>query len=158
MGETEVIEKAGLEGDSPLANKEAPEDRPGSARSDGGASAKERRLHPLVELTLSRIREFVREPEVIFWVFAFPILLVCALGIAFRNTGPEKIRIGVETTDSAGASSTTLMESLSRSPDVEPLLLSPAEATQALRSGKVALVVRPSSATSGATNQPANPT
>ena len=28
--------------------------------------------HPLVELTLSRFREFVREPEAVFWVFAFP--------------------------------------------------------------------------------------
>jgi hypothetical protein len=28
------------------------------------------RFHPLLELTLARVREFLREPEVIFWVFA----------------------------------------------------------------------------------------
>ena len=31
--------------------------------------------HPLVELTLARVRELVREPEAVFWVFVFPILL-----------------------------------------------------------------------------------
>jgi hypothetical protein len=32
---------------------------------------------PLAELTLARIRELVREPEAVFWVFIFifPILL-----------------------------------------------------------------------------------
>ena len=43
--------------------------------------------HPLVELTLARLREFVREPEAVFWVFAFPLLLALALGIAFRVQG-----------------------------------------------------------------------
>ena len=41
--------------------------------------------NPLVELTLSRFREFVREPEAVFWVFAFPVIMTCALGIAFRS-------------------------------------------------------------------------
>ena len=27
---------------------------------------------PLVELTLARLREFLREPEALFWVFVFP--------------------------------------------------------------------------------------
>ncbi len=57
---------------------------------------------------MARIREFLREPEVIFWVFAFPILLVCALGIAFRNTAPEKIRVAVERNDATAAASTAL--------------------------------------------------
>ena len=35
---------------------------------------------PLFELTLSRIRELVREPEAIFWVFVFPIILAGILG------------------------------------------------------------------------------
>jgi ABC-2 type transport system permease protein len=49
----------------------------------------------LVELTLVRLREFVREPEAMFWVFGFPLLLALGLGIAFRNRPPESIRIGV---------------------------------------------------------------
>ena len=41
--------------------------------------------HPLIQLTLVRFREFLREPEAVFWVFIFPILLAAGLGIAFRN-------------------------------------------------------------------------
>ena len=51
--------------------------------------------HPLVQLTLARMREFYREPEAIFWVFGFPIVLAFALGIAFRNRGPGELRVGV---------------------------------------------------------------
>src|ERR1700687_608734 len=32
-----------------------------------------------------RILELKREPEVVFWVFIFPLLLAAGLGIAFRN-------------------------------------------------------------------------
>ena len=111
-----------------------------------------RRLRPLVELTMARIREFLREPEIIFWVFVFPILLVCALGIAFRNTEPEKIRVAVERNEGTASASSALQEALSRSGEVEALLLSPAEATQSLRSGKVALVIIPQGK-AGVTNE-----
>src|SRR5437764_11581467 len=39
----------------------------------------------LYQLTSTRFRLFLREPEAIFWVFIFPILLAVGLGIAFRN-------------------------------------------------------------------------
>src|SRR3989304_6272225 len=45
------------------------------------------RPNPLVQLTLWRIREFTREPEALFWVFAFPIVLAFALGLAFKSRG-----------------------------------------------------------------------
>jgi ABC transporter DrrB family efflux protein len=48
-----------------------------------------------VELTLARFKEFLREPEAVFWVFAFPIIMTCALGITFRSRGPEPIIVGV---------------------------------------------------------------
>jgi ABC-2 type transport system permease protein len=101
------------------------------------------RFHPLLELTLARVREFLREPEVIFWVFVFPLLLVFALGIAFRNTGPQKIRIAVEKSETNASASSTIADALSRSKDIEAVQLTSAEATQELRSGKVALVVHP---------------
>ena len=41
--------------------------------------------HPLVQLTLARIREFYREPAAVFWVYCFPILIAIALGIAVIN-------------------------------------------------------------------------
>src|SRR5258706_6871828 len=49
--------------------------------------------HPLVQLTLMRFREFVREPEALFWVFVFPILLAAGLGLAFRNRPPEILKV-----------------------------------------------------------------
>ena len=48
---------------------------------------------PLLALTLSRLREFYRQPEAVFWVYFFPILLVVALGIAFRNKPVEIITV-----------------------------------------------------------------
>ena len=30
---------------------------------------------PLMELTRARVRELIREPEAVFWVFVFPIVL-----------------------------------------------------------------------------------
>ncbi len=54
--------------------------------------------HPLVQLTRVRYREFFREPEAVFWVFVFPILLAAGLGIAFRNRAPERTIIGVVAT------------------------------------------------------------
>ena len=36
-------------------------------------------------MVLARVREFLREPEAVFWVYAFPILMTIGLGIAFRN-------------------------------------------------------------------------
>jgi ABC-2 type transport system permease protein len=155
MAETkeELVESVQVEAPARPAGSGAP---PESARGDapkGRGAPKESRVHhPLVELTLARTREFLREPEVIFWVFAFPILLVCALGIAFRNTGPEKIRIAVERNGPNDAASSALFAALARSADVEPLLLSSAEAAQALRSGRVALVVQPKADNSGQPN------
>ena len=49
----------------------------------------------IYELTLVRLREFVREPEAMFWVFGFPLLLALGLGIAFRSRPPESVRVGV---------------------------------------------------------------
>jgi ABC-2 type transport system permease protein len=36
-------------------------------------------------LLMARMLELKREPEVVFWVFVFPLLLALGLGIAFRN-------------------------------------------------------------------------
>ena len=102
-------------------------------------SAKSEPLHPLLELTLTRIREFLREREAVFWVFVFPVLMTFALGIAFRNTAPDKTPVAIEA-DARASETATL---LSRSPDITATVLSADEAAQALRSGKVAIVVKP---------------
>lgn len=97
-------------------------------------------LHPLVELTSMRIREFLREKEAVFWVFIFPVLMTFALGIAFRNTGAEKTPVAIL---AGGAESSEIAGVLSRSPEISATVLSPDEAAQALRSGKVAIVIKP---------------
>ncbi len=141
MSDEAIIKSAGVEAEEAPAKERAPDAT--RARKTGGRPADAGRLHPLVELTMARIREFMREPEVVFWVFAFPILLVCALGIAFRNTGPEKIPVAVERQDAQDAQADALFKALSSSGDVQPMILSPEEAARALRSGKVVLVVHP---------------
>lgn len=113
---------------------------------------------PLVELTLVRIREFTREKEAVFWVFVFPVLLACALGIAFRNTGPEKVRVAIEAAPGASAPAVAqAAAALAQSPGVEVLTLSPEESARALRGGKVSLVVVATGAVAGSNSQTANP-
>jgi len=43
----------------------------------------------------ARMKELWREPEVIFWVFAFPLLLAFGLGIAFRNKPADVTPVAV---------------------------------------------------------------
>lgn len=97
----------------------------------------DRPRHPLVELTLVRFREFVREPEALFWVFAFPVLMACALGIAFRTQSPPPIPIGVE----AGPDAAPLVEALRADPQLSVRLVEPAEIERLLRNATVHLVV-----------------
>src|SRR6185369_5482365 len=97
-------------------------------------------FHPLVELTLTRMREFLREKEAVFWVFVFPVLMTFALGIAFRNTAPDKTLVAIEAGDAKASETASI---LSRSPDIAATVLSPDEAQRQLRSGKVAIIVKP---------------
>src|SRR5690348_118377 len=108
---------------------------------EGRASEKPQSLHPLIELTTMRMREFLREKEAVFWVFIFPVLMTFALGVAFRNTAPEKTPIAVEATTDARANE--LAQVLSSSPDLKATVMSPSDAAQALRSGKISIVVKP---------------
>src|SRR6202167_1496482 len=91
--------------------------------------------HPLVQLTLVRFREFLREPEALFWVFVFPLLLAAGLGVAFRNRPAEVLKIA------------TVTPALTQSLRAEKLLdveqLSAPAAEEALRTGKVALLAEP---------------
>jgi ABC-2 type transport system permease protein len=91
--------------------------------------------HPLAQLTLVRFREFVREPEAIFWVLIFPIVLAAGLGIAFRNRPAEVLKIAAETPE--------LASSLRREKLLDVRQLSAKDAQEALRTGKVALLVEP---------------
>jgi ABC-2 type transport system permease protein len=97
----------------------------------------------MVQLTLVRFREFIREPEAVFWTFVFPILLAAGLGIAFRQRGPDKVQIGVVTSASASA---TVVEWLRKDSTLVVKTYDDSAAALALRTGKVALLVLPGSA------------
>jgi ABC-2 type transport system permease protein len=99
------------------------------------------RDHPLVQLTLVRYREFYREPEAVFWVFIFPVLLTAGLGIAFRSRAPERIPVAL--VSHAGADD-ALARGLAAAAGIRLRTLDDSAAAQALRTGDVALVIRPS--------------
>ena len=56
---------------------------------------KDKAPNQLVELTRMRVNLFLREPEAIFWVFVFPLVLAAVLGFAFRSGGEVEVPIGV---------------------------------------------------------------
>jgi ABC-2 type transport system permease protein len=49
----------------------------------------------LLELTKARLREFLREKGVLFWVFVFPLLMAIGLGLAFRAKPADLARVAV---------------------------------------------------------------
>ena len=97
--------------------------------------------HPLVELTLSRFREFVREPEAVFWVFAFPVIMTCALGIAFRSRGAEPVIAGV--LEQAGADQ--IVDALVQHGGFTVRRIPADDAARALRDGRAPVIVVPGS-------------
>ena len=97
------------------------------------------RLKPLYELTRGRLLEFVRQPEAVFWVFGFPVVMAVVLGLAFRSQPAAELPVAVEasSTDAVG-----LAGRLDASPQLTAAVLAPRAAGEALRTGKVELVVR----------------
>lgn len=89
------------------------------------------------ELTLARVRELVREPEAIFWVFVFPIILAAILGLAFREGSSESFPIAVVDGPHAEGQRAALAEDST----LQPRVLDEAEARQALARGHVVIVV-----------------
>jgi len=93
-------------------------------------------------LLIARMKELKREPEVIFWVFFFPVLLALGLGIAFRNKPADVTRVAIV----AGPEAEDAAAMIQRSPQknsIQTQILSPAEALQGFRLGKFDLVIEP---------------
>ncbi len=89
----------------------------------------------LVQLTLVRFREFIREPEAVFWTFVFPVLLAIGLGIAFRNKPAETLQIGATTPELASA--------LRSEKTLSVRVLTPAAGDRALTTGRIVLLAIP---------------
>jgi ABC-type multidrug transport system permease subunit len=92
---------------------------------------------PLRQLVLARVREFYREPEAVFWVYGFPILMVVTLGIAFRDQPVEQIHVDVIASPQAERAATALR--------VDPRFVVATNdndtCRRRLRTGKTAIVV-----------------
>jgi ABC-2 type transport system permease protein len=91
--------------------------------------------NPLAQLTIVRFREFMREPEALFWVFVFPILMAAGLGIAFRNRPPEVLPVGAVTAE--------LTQSLKKDSLLDVREFSATAGVDALRTGKITLLALP---------------
>ena len=90
-------------------------------------------------LLASRMKEMKREPEVIFWVFGFPLLLALGLGIAFRNKPASVNSIAV-----AGSGAQQVLSLIERSPQkasIKADRLDESAALKGFRVGKYDLVV-----------------
>jgi ABC-2 type transport system permease protein len=94
--------------------------------------------HPLVELIQARLREFYREPAILFWVFGFPLVMALGLGIAFRSRPPELPEVAVVLGSGADAK---LVERLVGSQKVHARALSKQDAEKELAHAKVDLIV-----------------
>jgi ABC-type multidrug transport system permease subunit len=94
---------------------------------------------PLRELTLARLREFLREPEALFWTYGFPLLLAVGLGIAFRDRPVEIVHVDVQ----QGAGAPDVAARLAAHSDLAVSVRNAHESRERLRLGKASLVVVP---------------
>jgi ABC-type multidrug transport system permease subunit len=101
------------------------------------------RYTPLLQLTLSRLREFYREPAAVFWVYCFPLIMAVVLGIAFRGRPVEKITIDLREDVGSPVAVTAIKDRLEKDETIELHMVSGDEWIQRLRSGKTDLVVAP---------------
>jgi len=87
----------------------------------------------LYQLTMIRFRLFLREPEAIFWIFVFPILLAVGLGIAFRNRPADVFQVGATTAQ--------LTQALAADKGLTAATMNKADGTRALATGSILLLV-----------------
>ena len=86
----------------------------------------------LYQLTMVRFRLFWREPEAIFWIFGFPILMAVGLGMAFRNRPPDVLPVG--------ATAVQLTQALAADKGLTASTMNVADGTQALATGRILLL------------------
>src|SRR5215467_892305 len=93
-------------------------------------------------LLMARMLELKREPEVVFWVFVFPMLLALGLGIAFRNKPADAASVAIV----RGSGSQDAQALLARSPQHDTFkiqVLNADDAHKGFRLGKFDLVIEP---------------
>jgi ABC-type multidrug transport system permease subunit len=95
-------------------------------------------------LLAARLKELAREPEVVFWIFIFPLLLAFGLGIAFRNKPADLSRIAIEESPGAAHAVDLLKEAQAKG-TIHAEVLPQDQAERAFHFGKFDLVVIPRS-------------
>lgn len=103
------------------------------------------RQHPFISLILARVREFLREPAAIFWVYVFPLIMVLALGIAFREKPINNIPVAVQ----AGPGSEQIRQALESDGRFRVSVGDEQESRLRLRTGRVELMIAASQRTTG---------
>ena len=99
------------------------------------------RWHQFTQLLLSRFREFYREPEAIFWVYGFPVLLAVGLGIAFWNRKPDPAKVDIQS-ETASTDAEALRQAL-KDEGMKVELKSPEECHRRLVIGETAMYIVP---------------
>ncbi|MFO0850970.1 MAG: ABC transporter permease [Gemmataceae bacterium] len=101
-------------------------------------------MSPLWQLTLTRFREFFREPAAIFWVYGFPLILACVLGWAFRDRPVEKIPVDVRADGPGGAAAADrVKDELAKDERLTVTVSDGPTARDRLRTAKTDLIVVP---------------
>ena len=93
--------------------------------------------HPILAITTARLREFIRRPEAVFWVYFFPILMVIVLGVAFRNKPIESFDVDIL----ERASAQTIVEDLESDVQIRTEIVTREESIDRLRTGKSTLLI-----------------
>jgi ABC-2 type transport system permease protein len=91
-------------------------------------------------LLMARMLELKREPEVVFWVFVFPLLLALGLGIAFRNKPGDAVSVAIVGTAGSPDAQSLLAHS-SQHDRFKLQTLDEESAHQGFRLGKYDLVI-----------------
>ena len=94
-------------------------------------------MHPIPSITITRLKDFIRRPEALFWVYFFPVLMIIVLGNAFQNQPDATFNVDIIQNDH----STALVEQLSDDPQIKTHLVDVEESSLRLRSGKSVLAI-----------------
>jgi len=91
-------------------------------------------------LLMARMLELKREPEVVFWVFIFPLLLALGLGIAFRNKPEGAVSVAIV---QGAESAQTLLQKSPQANQFKVQVLDAEAARQGFRLGKFDVAIEP---------------
>ena len=86
----------------------------------------------LFQLTVTRFRLLFREPEAVFWIFVFPIVLSVGLSIAFRNRPADMLQVAGTTAQ--------ITQALNAEKGLSAITLDEASGGNALVTGKILLL------------------